>query len=112
MRGNVEACRCGYTTVVHARGQQGCRWFGGYDWQTDPLGCTGPLETDDGWNVDGEQYRVIILGEHVATFTSPEDAAEFWAKHCCTSCRSPQRRAAGYGRGCCDVQTWRREAQP
>ena len=43
-RGNVRACRCGYTRIVHARGQQGCRFFGGYDWQTDPLGGNGPLD--------------------------------------------------------------------
>ena len=90
MRGNVEACDCSATPIVHERGQIGCRWYG--------------------YNADGEQYRVIILSEHVATYTSPEDAAEYFAQHCCVSCRNPQRRAAGYGRDCCDVQTWRREA--
>jgi hypothetical protein len=43
-RGNVRACSCRYTTIVHARGQQGCRYFAAHDWQTDPLGCNGPLE--------------------------------------------------------------------
>ena len=38
--------RCGYTAMVHARGQQGCRLFGGYDWQADPLGCNGPLDDE------------------------------------------------------------------
>ena len=46
MRGNVEACRCGYTAIVHARGQQGCRYFGGYDWQADRLGCNRPLDDE------------------------------------------------------------------
>ena len=46
MRGNVEVCRCGYTATVHARGQQGCRSFGGDDWRADPLGCTGPLDQE------------------------------------------------------------------
>jgi hypothetical protein len=44
MRGNVAPCRCGATTVTRARGQIGCCYFGGYDWQADPLGCNGPLE--------------------------------------------------------------------
>jgi hypothetical protein len=44
MRTNVQACSCAYSTIVHARDQQHCRYFGGYDWQTDPLGCNGPLE--------------------------------------------------------------------
>jgi hypothetical protein len=46
MRGNVQACDCGATSIVHARGQQGCRYFGGYDWQTDPLGCNSPLDDE------------------------------------------------------------------
>jgi hypothetical protein len=44
MRGNIETCLCGSTAIVHARGQQGCRWFGGYDWHSDWLGCIGPLD--------------------------------------------------------------------
>ena len=46
MRGNVQACRCGSTTITHARGQQGCRFFGGYDGQADPLGCTEPIDVE------------------------------------------------------------------
>ena len=44
MRGNIEVCTCGYTAIVHVRGQQGCRFFGRYDWQADPLGCNRPLD--------------------------------------------------------------------
>ena len=33
-------------TDVHACGQQGCRFFGGYDWQADPLGCNSPLDDE------------------------------------------------------------------
>jgi hypothetical protein len=40
----LAGCSCGYTNIVHARGQNGCRFLGGYDWQVDPLGCNGPLE--------------------------------------------------------------------
>jgi hypothetical protein len=46
MRNHVEACGCGYSSITHARGQQGCCYFGGYDWQTDPLGCNGPLNDE------------------------------------------------------------------
>ncbi len=46
MRGNVEACRCGYTTITHARGQQGCRSFAGYDWQAERIGCNEPADDE------------------------------------------------------------------
>ncbi len=47
MRGNVQACDCGYTSILHARGQQGCRYFGDYDWLEGPLCCNGPAEPED-----------------------------------------------------------------
>jgi len=46
MGGNVQACGCGYAAVVHARGQQDCRYFGDYDWRTDLLGCNSPLDDE------------------------------------------------------------------
>jgi len=46
MRGNAEACGCGHTAIIHTRGQQGCPYFGDYDWFQDPLGCNGPAEPE------------------------------------------------------------------
>jgi hypothetical protein len=66
MRGNVEACQCGSTAIVHARGQQGYRWFGGYDWHSDPLGCNGPARRR-GLGMTAQEGTVYLL-----CFTGPD----------------------------------------
>jgi hypothetical protein len=62
------------------------------------------------YNVDGEQYRVIIRGELVATFTDVEAACDAYADQACVDCwRSSADRVMLARCECCDVQTWRRE---
>lgn len=58
------------------------------------------------YNVDGEQYRVIIRGEHVSTFTDVEAACDAYADQACADCW--RCRPGCCYRGCCTVQTWQR----
>jgi hypothetical protein len=57
------------------------------------------------WNEDGEQYPVVLMGEHAATFTDVEDAADFYDDHACQFCWTHKRM---HDDRCCDVQTWTR----
>jgi predicted enzyme related to lactoylglutathione lyase len=57
------------------------------------------------WNEDAEQYRVVLIGEHAATFTDIEAACDFYAEHACQFCWTHQSMHDGR---CCDVQTWTR----
>jgi hypothetical protein len=61
------------------------------------------------WNADGEQYRVIIDGKLVATFTDATEALAEWRAiscvHCCY-CPKPDQRCDH----CCRVETWTRAA--
>ncbi len=64
------------------------------------------------YNVDGEQYRVVIRGQHAATFMDVEDACDAYADWACSSCWPSNRGriVSAMACACCDVQTWRKEA--
>jgi hypothetical protein len=55
------------------------------------------------WNEDAEQYRVVLIGEHAATFTDIEAACDFYTEHVCQFCWTHKSMHDGR---CCDVQTW------
>ena len=57
------------------------------------------------WNEDGEQYRVVLMGELAATFTDVEAAIDHYNDYACQYCRTHKSMHDGR---CCDVQTWTR----
>ncbi len=65
------------------------------------------MTTTTEWNVDGEQYRVILNDELAATFTDVDAAIDFYNENACRYCRT---EPVAHESHCCDIQQWTSEA--